>query len=44
LERVKGLAVEWRVINAADYGMPQRKGETKVIYFGLNHKNQQQSK
>lgn len=31
-----GYAVEWRVINAADYGFPQRR---KRIYFVGYHKN-----
>lgn len=28
-----GYAVEWRVINAADYGMPQRRRRTYILAF-----------
>jgi len=31
-----GYAVEWRVINAADYGMPQRRRRTYIVGY---HKN-----
>ena len=30
-----GYAVEWRVINAADYGMPQRR--RRVFFIGYHH-------
>lgn len=34
-----GYAVEWRVINAADYGMPQRRRRTYIIgYPAGNHR------
>lgn len=31
-----GYAVEWRVINAADYGMPQRRRRTYMFAFKVN--------
>lgn len=37
----KGYAVEWRVINAADYGFPQRRRRTFIfasVYKGILHK------
>lgn len=42
-----GYAVEWRVINAADYGMPQRR--RRIFFIGYHrstsaYKNLQQSK
>lgn len=30
-----GYAVEWRVINAADYGMPQRRRRTYIVAYDL---------
>ena len=30
-----GYAVEWRVINAADYGMPQRRRRTYIVAYNL---------
>ena len=32
-----GYVVEWRVINAADYGMPQRR--RRVFIFGFHKTN-----
>lgn len=31
-----GYAVEWRVINAADYGMPQRRRRTYIVAYRLD--------
>lgn len=31
-----GYSVEWRVINAADYGMPQRRRRTYIIAYAAN--------
>ncbi len=31
-----GYTVEWRVINAADYGMPQRRRRTYMVAYGSN--------
>lgn len=31
-----GYAVEWRVINAADYGMPQRRKRTYIVAYDLS--------
>lgn len=31
-----GYAVEWRVINAADYGMPQRRRRTYIVAYRKN--------
>lgn len=31
-----GYAVEWRVINAAEYGMPQRRRRTYIVAYKLN--------
>lgn len=28
-----GYVVEWRVINAADYGMPQRRRRTYILAY-----------
>ena len=30
-----GYAVEWRIINAADYGMPQRRRRTYIVAYNL---------
>lgn len=32
----RGYGVEWRVINAADYGMPQRRRRIYIFAFGKN--------
>ncbi len=31
-----GYVVEWRVINAADYGMPQRRRRTYIVGYQIN--------
>jgi DNA (cytosine-5)-methyltransferase 1 len=31
-----GYVVEWRIINAADYGMPQRRRRTYIVGYQLN--------
>ena len=33
-----GYAVEWRVVNAADYGMPQRRRRTFIVGYLANSK------
>lgn len=33
-----GYAVEWRVVNAADYGMPQRR--RRVFFLGYHHSSE----
>ncbi len=33
-----GYCVEWRIINAADYGMPQKRRRTYIVAYKLNTK------
>lgn len=37
-----GYTVEWRVVNAADYGMPQRRRRTYIVAYQIDTKLQNQ--